>query len=214
MTVGRGLALVMAAALVAPPVAAQVILEVQPFIGYRFGGNLHPGGNAPDLPSLDFRNSRSEGISVALDTTEGRGLVGLEFMWNRQPTRAVPAAGGSPVPLCIDQYLIHATAGAARGEKLRRPLPFGFFGGAATRIPPFDMRYAYSFGGGIRYFFTRRFGLRIQGRFTPIHLYDGPETYTPYGGPHSGERVSREHYTNQGEFTVGVDICIPLWRKR
>jgi hypothetical protein len=70
---------------------------------------------------------------------------------------------------------------------------------------PFNSRYAFSFGGGVRCFFTRRAGLRLQGRFSPVHLYDSPETYTVIYEPGTPPGTTRHvaKYFNQGEFTVG-----------
>ncbi len=210
------LVLLLIAAAFVPSASAQVSLEVQPFFGYRFGGKFRPGGDAPNLPSLDFRSSRSEGLSTSVAKVEGRLFAGGEFMWNRQPTHALSPSSGTTVPLRMDQYMIHGVIGEAQGEKNRRPLPFGFAGAGVTDIPGFKSRYAYSFGGGVRYFFTRWFGLRLQGRFTPIHLYTRPETYTVIfePGTSSGTVRNLEACTNQGEFTVGAIFRIELRPRR
>ena len=186
-------------------------LEVQPFVGYKFGGKLRPGGDDPTLPLANIQNSRVQGASATVTGVEKtRWMWGAEFMWSSQRTKAILSDGSTPgdTNLRIEQFLFHGLVGRANEEARRKPLPFALFGAGLTRLrgfTAFNNRYAFSFGGGIRYFFTRRFGLRLQGRFSPIHLYDSAETYTVVYEPGTPSGTTRHvpRYCNQGEFTVG-----------
>ena len=196
---------------VALPALAQVHMEIQPFLGFRFGGKLHPGGDDPTLPLAKIQNSWVQGASVTITRVEAvKWMWGAEFMWNCQPTQAT-IANGSPTSnmgLRINQFLLHGLIGKSDERAERKHLPFGFFGAGVTQMrgwTVFHNRYAYSFGGGVRYFFTRWVGLRLQGRFSPVHLYDSTETYTVLYEPGTPSGTTRPlpKYFNQGEFTVG-----------
>jgi hypothetical protein len=199
-------------AAVAPAAApAQVNLELQPFMGYKFGGTLHPGGDDPALPYASIQSSRVQGASATVTVAGAtKWMAGGELAWNSQPARAKVTDGSVPgnPALRIDQFLLHGLIGRAEGKSLRKPLPFALFGAGLTRMSGFarfNNRYAFSFGGGVRYFFARRFGLRLQGRFSPVHLYDSSQTYTVVYEPGTPAGTTRDvaKYFNQGEFTLG-----------
>jgi hypothetical protein len=86
------IAAVVAAALL-PAALGQVHLEIQPFVGCKFGGKLHPGGDDPNLPSARIQSSHVLGVSATVTGVEtGKGMWGAEFMWNSQPTSLTPGS--------------------------------------------------------------------------------------------------------------------------
>jgi hypothetical protein len=211
----RILATVLAALTVVPGSAmAQIGFEMQPFAGYKFGGKLRPGGDDLTLPWASIHPSRVLGASAMVTYREGRATAGGEFSWSMQPTSATVTGGESPGGnLRIEQYLIHGLIGMSE-EGRRRPLPFGLFGVGVARMSgftTFNTRYTLSFGGGIRYFFSKHFGVRVQARFAPVHLWQSSEAYTAVYQPgvSTGTTQHVEKYFNQGEITAG---WIVRWR--
>jgi hypothetical protein len=174
-------------------------LEAQPFVGFRFGGNIHPGGKDLTLPTMSLKSSRAWGASVTASGLDG--VVMGELAWSRQPTSGISASGAADVRL--DQFLLHGIIGVPEKNRRLRPLPYVLFGGGLTHIQgagTFGSKYAYSFGGGFRCYVTRRMGIRFQGRFSPTHLYDTGQASYVYG---NSAPVPVEKYFHQGEFTVG-----------
>jgi hypothetical protein len=197
---------------VALPALAQVHVEIQPFVGYKFGGKLHPGGDDPTLPSANIQTSRVQGATVTVTGVEAvKWMWGAEFMWNNQPTHVTIAnwpPNSNILSLRINQFLLHGLIGRSDERARQKLLPFALFGAGVTQMSgftAFNNRYAFSFGGGIRYFFTKRVGLRLQGRFTPVHMFDSTQTYTVVYEPGTPSGTTRQlpKYFNQGEFTAG-----------
>ena len=180
---------VFALAVAAAPAFGEGNWEVQPFVGYKFGGNIPVGDNDFDFTKIKIDPSVNVGVTAGYNFTEG---LGLEFMWNRQPTKAVGilAAGGEDsekVSVNLDQFmgnfLIHFRDSE---EKLR---PFILLGFGATRGSgegSSRTQFSFGVGGGIKYFFTENMGLRLQARYAPTYLYSEPAAFGATGGASAG----------------------------
>lgn len=82
------------------PTLAQGRFEVQPFVGYKFGGGIPVGSNDLNINRINFNSSASAGVSAAFNATES---AALEFLWNRQSTTALHCAARRLLHHHVDQ---------------------------------------------------------------------------------------------------------------
>jgi len=188
----------------AMPAFAQGRFEVQPFVGYKFGGSVPVGSNSLDIAKIGFDSSMNYGVSATFNATES---LGFEFAWNRQATNAVGRLnGGGDHPekfdANLDQYHGNFVLTFSPDEKLR---PFLLFGAGVSRAAAGgDSRSNFSFavGGGVKYFFTDHMGVRLQARYTPTYLFTTPGgTWCNWWGV--CWVIPNDHYMSQGDVTAG-----------
>ena len=188
------------------PAAAQYHFELQPFVGYKFGGGVDVGGNALGISHINIDSSIAYGATATFNPTEN---FGLEFLWNRQPTNASGSfSGGGSYPtkvgVTLDQFhgdFLFSFAG--HGSKVE---PFVLFGVGATDMHgagSSTTKFSFGVGGGVKYFVSRHIGLRAQARYTPTYLY------TTNGGVWCNWwgycwTVPNDHFLQQGDVTAGV----------
>jgi opacity protein-like surface antigen len=190
--------------LFALPALAQGRFEVQPFVGYKFGGGVPVSSNDLNINRINFNSSVNAGVSAGVNVTES---IGLEFLWNRQPTQVSGrlADGGThpqQFDAKLDQFHGNFLFNFNPDEKLR---PFVLFGVGATRASSGDAskaNFSFAIGGGLKYFFTDNMGVRLQARYTPTYLF------TTSGGTWCNWWgvcwvVPNDHYMSQGDVTVG-----------
>jgi hypothetical protein len=85
---------------------------------------------------------------------------------------------------------------------------FGFFTGGVVRFSPVtpnygdDYRFAITAGGGIKYFFTKTVGVRLQGRIKLPIYFSGGGIYLGSGG--SG------YYLGTGTALLQMDLLAGL----
>ena len=139
-------------------------------------------------------------------------IVQLEFQWNRSSTdlNGVPPNGGPQTKVFnmrvnhfFGDVLFHI---AAKEDRLK---PFLLIGGGASIFSPDAAntgsltRPALGFGGGIKYFATRKVGLRLQMRWLPINMYTSKSS--TWCGPITGcWSMGSDHYLHSLELTTGV----------
>jgi len=160
--------------LVAPIAWAQRGIEVTPFIGGQINGGVDL--STALFKRIDVRNGLNYGVS-------GSYLIGtytgVEFMWNHNQadTLAQPVSGGADLKVFslnsnqyLGDFLIHFKN---RESRLR---PFLLFGAGATNLAPNRShvnsitRFAWVFGGGVKYNFSKHFGLRLQAKWSPAYI--------------------------------------------
>ncbi len=182
-------------------------VEVTPFVGYKVGGDVpvEPERNDIDVKTIRFDDSVSAGVTVGFNVTEH---FGLEFLWNRQPTKATGLlSGGGVFPtkadVDLDQYHGNFVYNFRDGDSKLRP--FLLFGLGATRAAASDSsetRFSFGVGGGAKYFFHPNMGLRLQARWTPTYLYStAGGVWCDWWG--WCWVMPNDHYMNQGDFTAG-----------
>jgi opacity protein-like surface antigen len=172
-------------------IRAQRQYEVTPFFGTRFGGNidLSQQGN-PNIDFLKLKNSEDFGIMGGVSFW---GNFQGEFMWNRQPTSLSahnPNDGTYSFVsnMNLDMYQFDVLYQFKSAEsKLRGFSPFvvGGLGFSHFGVQPvngqqvlgFSNRFSYNLGGGVKYFFTRHFGLRAEARWSPSHTTQGQSVF-------------------------------------
>jgi len=136
--------------------------------------------------------SMSENFGVMAGVSFWGNFQG-EFMWNRQPTSLSahnPNDGTYSFVsnMNLDMYQFDVLYQFKSAEaKLRgfRPFVVGGLGLSHFGVPPsngqqvlgFSNRFSYNLGGGVKYFFTRHFGLRAEARWSPSHTTQGQTVF-------------------------------------
>jgi hypothetical protein len=187
-------------ALVAGAAEAQTV-QVAPFGGYRFGGDLYEVITATPL---DIDGAPSVGATV--DVFVDRGLS-VTFIYSHQEARIdVPRPIAAPVRLRLS--VDHWQAGGSQevGRGAVRPFYTGTlgltrFGGAGDS----EVRFSLAGGGGVKLMPTRHVGARLDARVYAVFVDGGATTgiCTP-GVCFIGLDVS---VAWQVEFTAGIVVA-------
>jgi Outer membrane protein beta-barrel domain len=188
------------------PVAAQERFEIQPFVGYKYGGGADVAGNVLAIKRINIDSSLAYGVAATYNLSE---FTGVEFLWNRQATNASGALyGGGTYPqkigVTLDQF--HGDfllSFASHGMKLE---PFVLLGLGATDMHgagSSTTKFSFGVGGGVKYFVSRHLGFRIQARYTPTYLYstNGGVWCNWWGYCWV---VPNDHFLQQGDVSAGV----------
>jgi opacity protein-like surface antigen len=158
----------------APKAVAQRGIEVAPFIGGQTNGGL-------DLSTalynrIDVQNGLNYGVSAGY--LIGR-YTGVEFTWNHNQANTVAQSIGGGADrrvfgLNTNQYLgdflLHFK------DRESRWRPFVLFGAGATNLAPNRSnvssitRFAWIFGGGAKYNFSKHLGVRLQAKWSPTYI--------------------------------------------
>lgn len=167
--------------LLAAPAYAQRT-ELSLLGGYTTAGDIDQ--KAVGVQKLEVAGSFTWGVAAAHFFSDH---VGAEASWVQQGSDLVigTAAG--------DAELFDMKLGALQGSFVYQ------FGAAGARLRPFltagigasflsaddldgESKVAWSVGGGLKWFPTRRVGVRAQARYVPIQLNDsGSEVCDPFG---------------------------------
>jgi opacity protein-like surface antigen len=175
-------------------ISAQTRFELQPFVGYKFGGGTDVGPNALGLNRINIDSSIAYGVTATFNPSEH---TGVEFLWNRQPTNASGSLlGGGTYPIKIgttlDQFHGNFLYSFAGHES--RVEPFVLFGLGATDMHgagSSTTKFSWAVGGGVKYFVSRHIGLRLQAR-----------VWCNWWG--YCWVIPNDHFLNQGDVTGGV----------
>ena len=143
------------------PGAAQV--EVTPFFGYQFGGELE---DAETGQSYELADGACAGGMVNINVSE---ISQVEFYFSRQETELESEglfAGKTFFDLDVDYYHIGGTLLLLQEEW--QPFVVGTLGATHLSPEPSSMgsltRFSVGLGGGVRYFPTEHLGLYLAGR--------------------------------------------------
>jgi opacity protein-like surface antigen len=183
---------------------AQNRFEVQPFVGYKWGGSTDVGTNLLGIQQLKFDSSVSYGVSAAYNINH----LGFEFLWNRQPTKAVAevSTGNLPRKTSVDLDQFHGNFLFNFRSPETKLRPFVLVGFGATRMAgPGDSitKFSYALGGGVKYPIGAHLGLRVQIRYAPTYLYSTSDgVWCDWYG--FCFVVPNDHYLNQGDVTAGL----------
>lgn len=139
--------------------AAQALdFEITPFAGYRFGGQFEDPTTAN---SVDVKAAASFGLAVDVGYAPGQAI---QLFYSRQGTEVDDIAPGIDVDV---EYLHIGGVGTFPSDSELQPYLVGSIG-AARFSPSGDLddetQFSASLGGGVKYFFNERFGLRFEGR--------------------------------------------------
>jgi hypothetical protein len=153
--------------LVPQPAFAQTV-ELAPFVGYRFGGGLSDAYYPYD-PEIyaDFDLAASPVYGVVVDVAIGDQLK-IEGFVSQQRTHIDPAGffGPEGPPMIVDRYFFGVVWEVTR-DRIR---PFAAVTAGFTTYRPdvelagSETRFGFGFGGGVKAFFNRNYGVRLEGR--------------------------------------------------
>jgi opacity protein-like surface antigen len=180
-------------------------IEVSPFIGYRFGGGFSV--TDLELARIDFKSGVSFGASAGYIIKD---KYQFEFMWSRQKTELDGKLLNGNTDLKIadanfDQY--HFDFLYNLGEETKQLRPFILGGVGASHLSPDGgvtgfTKVSYDIGAGIKYYFSKQWGLRLQGRYTPTYVNstDNQVICDQFGCFIGTDR----HYISQGDVSAGA----------
>jgi opacity protein-like surface antigen len=161
-------------AVAAPTAWAQRGIEVTPFIGGQINGGVDLSTTL--YHSIDVQNGLNYGVSAGYLIRE---YTGVEFIWNHNQANATTqsVSGGAEHKLFVlntNQYLgdfvIHFKN---RESRLR---PFALIGAGVTNLAPdrghanSATRFAWVFGGGVKYSLSKHLGVRLQAKWSPTYI--------------------------------------------
>ena len=202
---------------------AQGRFEVTPFVGYETSGSYpldvlsSAGGPLALVDRLRVNDALSYGSFLGYNLSEN---FQLEFMWDRNntsysahdiTTQEYYKAYNSD----IDQFQFGGLYMFRGSEHRLRPYfaaSLGFThdsngsvttpGSPTVGTTPNRTAFAYSLGGGVKYYLNRHVGLRGDVRFLPTY---GSSSNGEYCDPFFGCYTARVHnYLNRGNFVGGL----------
>jgi hypothetical protein len=174
--------------------------DLTPLVGYRTYLGF-PTGHSPS-PHLVFGGGPSYGVSAGVRLDE-ENLI--ELRWARQNSdvhlRGSAAPGEEAV---LDQFQADFTHEYILEEWPQWARPFVIGSAGATHIRSGTSsnftRFSFGIGGGIKFYFTRHFGVRLQGEWLPLVVE--PEVTSFVCGSGCTVHLSAR-LVSQGEIAVG-----------
>jgi opacity protein-like surface antigen len=161
--------------LAAPTAWAQKGIEVTPFIGGQINGGVDLSTSL--YKRIDVQNGLNYGVSASYAIASK--YTAVEFIWNHNQasTVAQPTSGGANLKLFnltsnqfLGDFVIHFKDSESR---LR---PFVLLGAGATHLSPDRSqvssitRFAWVFGGGVKYSVSKHVGIRLQAKWSPTYI--------------------------------------------
>jgi hypothetical protein len=182
-----------------PAVCAQG-LEVAPFGGYRFGGDLYEA--AAGQP-LDVDGAPAVGVVFDVPLSDG---FQIEGMFSHQQTHVQlplqPIGGPARLGVSVDHWQgggLQEFAGARVRPFLTGTLGLTRYAAASDS----EIRFTLGAGGGVKLFPLSRLGLRLDGRAFATFL-DGEGTTSVCAGPGPCRLVFHVNLAWEVEFTAGL----------
>lgn len=162
-------ALVLLTVVLATPGAVQATeVEITPFAGYRFGGEIK--ANNSDFFDVDVEVDEDAAFGFALDLKINKGLT-VELMASRQDSEFVTDTGlfnpQDPV-LDVEVTYYHVGVGWAWKREEYEPFLIGSIG--ITDLSPNEVtlrdeqEFSASIGGGVKIWVNPHLGFRFEGR--------------------------------------------------
>lgn len=177
-------------------------VELTPFGGYRFGGDLFESAAGT---SLDTDGAPAVGLLLDIFLTPDRSVT---FLYSHQEARVddefAPADGSGGPRIAVDHWQLGGTQSYGRGAVL----PFVTGGLGATWFSgdaDSELRFSMSGGGGVKLMPARHVGVRLEGRIYAVFV-DGESrgSICTSGNCLIGLSVS---VAWQAEFTAGVVLA-------
>lgn len=160
-------------ALAASGASAQNV-ELSPFVGFRYGGDLD-GDPFDVVPfGLELDEGASSGLVVSFRV---RGGLSVELIWSHQATELVETGLFEDFRL-FDVDVDYYHAGVAYEWRLGQVRPFAGISVGATVFDPdvagfgSDTRFSIGLGGGAKLMLSRHFGFRLEARLLATDFGD------------------------------------------
>ena len=195
--------------IVAATASAQNV-ELTGFVGAQTNGGLDLSTSA--FQRIDVGNGVSYGLSAGYLLGEHGSI---EFLWNynNAGTMAAPRGGGvsrTLFTLDTNQYFANFLFHSAPREQKLRPFVLAALGAtslhAASATDSSITRFAFALGAGAKYNFNRRFGIRIQAKWSPTYLTTTSTGFwcdPVWGGCWS---VGDNHFLNEFDAAAGLTL--------
>jgi hypothetical protein len=187
--------------------------EATPFVGYETSGSYpvsvfsNNGGTLNPINRLRANDALSYGTFLDYSLKEN---TQLEFMWDRNNTSysersIINNTYSKAFNSDINQFQFGGLYMFRNSERKLRPYlaaSLGFTHDSNSIGTPDRTAFAYSFGGGVKYYASRHFGFRGDARLLPSYANSSNATFCdPIFGCYTA-RVS--HYLNRGNFGGGL----------
>jgi hypothetical protein len=171
----------MAWIMAAPAAWSQKGIEITPFVGRQINSGLDI--STPVFNRIEVKNGLNYGISGVYLLGE---YTGVEFMWNHNKANTLAQFTGGGTALKVfelhtNQYLGDFLVHFKNRE--RRFRPFLLFGLGVSNLAPDRSdagsitRFAWTFGGGAKYKFSKHLGVRLQAKTSPTYLSSGGKAF-------------------------------------
>jgi hypothetical protein len=188
-------------------VATAGTVELSPFYGWRFGGDMVDYYYG-DRYNLDDASAYGLAIDIELDPYDE---TWIEVRWSHQQTElntTNPDVGR--LDLGIDYF--HIGGLKAFGDHGDNFVPYGVGTLGATHFNPdagfgSDTRFSFGLGGGVKLMFAKRVGVRLEGRV--LGTYFPSSAAVICGGYPGGCSIGISgNMLWQGEVTAGLVIAL------
>lgn len=172
-----GLCSLLLAALAAPVAAQGTRVELTPYGGWRWGGELEAGDNVLFDEDVDVDDSATYGVRLDVALTDS---LQVEVLASRQSTRfttgddALFGRNRGLLDVDLDTLQAGLLFQGGRGQVH----PFGVVTVGVTRLDPegnfvdSDERLSASAGGGVKVMVSRNVGFRFEGRWYWVDTED------------------------------------------
>lgn len=178
-------------------------IEVTPTIGYRFSGDFDHLSYEGTIGELSLDDAEEFGLIVGFPVTE---RVAFEVRWTRSSTDLGSSFGSiqAPSELDTDTYLAGILVNFPVESEV--VLPFVNFEIGATQFDVGDhfstqSGFAYAIGGGSKFLFSERFGVRVQGSYLSGNIVGGRDVFCDASG--NCFAATSRNSVNQFELTGG-----------
>ena len=150
-----------------------IAIEITPQVGYSQGGEIRVVNSFFSEVSLD--NGLVYGFTLGAMVTKN---TGFEFAWSHQGSGLLLEEKTRIEDTNVDHYFGNFTY--EWGLKQKRVRPLALVGLGLTRLAPEGFapfsKFAANVGGGAKFFFNSRFGLRIQAVYSRTFIDANPNT--------------------------------------
>jgi len=181
-------------------------VEVQPFVGYRWGGTFDI--DDPEAPGFDIGSGESYGFTFGIVTSPSSQI---DFFYSHQGTEIdvdgkIPGHGDTLSGFDINNFQLEGSWMAGKPEDRFRP--FAAFGlgatefGAPSGFSGSRTQFALSIGGGAKLYFGQTVGMRFEAHWTPT-FFNSDETIFCGSGTGCFATTSGD-YISQVEVTAGL----------
>jgi len=160
------------AGLAAPARAQRIEIAPLTAAGYTTAGNIEK--TAPGIESLKIKGGFTWGGQF--DYFFGRNM-GLEVSWAQQESSlTISTRSGTADLFDVKVGQLHGNFVYQWGEEQAHLRPYAFAGLGATFFSAPDLegetKLSWSFGGGLKAFFNKTVGIKLQARYNPTSLND------------------------------------------
>jgi opacity protein-like surface antigen len=195
-------------ALAAPAAWSQKGIEITPFIGGQINGGLDI--STPVFNSIDMQNGMSYGVSGVYLLRE---YTGVEFMWNHNTANTLAQmTDGGPGPRVLEvhtnqflgDFIVHFKSRESRfrpyvlvGAGISNLAAGGNYSGSITR-------FAWAFGGGVKYNLSQHLGVRLQMKTSPTYINSGAKQF--WCEPSTGGcwSIGENNFLQELDFSGGI----------